>query len=125
MLSEEPFKNHRFDMTDKKDDYTMYDYVSHYFGITIGKHGHVLLVMPQKKKSINDDSFMFPLKEISQKEKKMRPISHDKKTHLGKKCVTMTYLMEILFISTELSDVMCEECSKSSGLINKSNFEKN
>ena len=23
----------------------------------------------------------------------MRPISHEKKTHLGKSCVTMTYLM--------------------------------
>ena len=36
MLSEEPFKNHRFDMTDENNDYTIYDYVSQHFGITIG-----------------------------------------------------------------------------------------
>ena len=37
MLSEEPFVNHRFDMTDEKDDYTISDYVSQYFVITIGE----------------------------------------------------------------------------------------
>ena len=37
MLSEEPFANHIFDMTDEKDDYTISDYVSHYFGISIGE----------------------------------------------------------------------------------------
>ena len=37
ILSEEPFKNHRFDMTDKKDDYTISDYVSKHFGILIGE----------------------------------------------------------------------------------------
>ena len=37
MLSEEPFANHRFDMTDEKDYYAISDYVSHYFFITIGK----------------------------------------------------------------------------------------
>ena len=37
MLSEEPFTNHRFDMTYEKDDYIISDYVSHYFGITIGE----------------------------------------------------------------------------------------
>ena len=37
MLSEEPFANHRFDMTDEKNDYTKSDYVSQYFGITIGE----------------------------------------------------------------------------------------
>ena len=36
MLSEEKFANHRLDMTDEKDDYTIYDYVSHYSDITIG-----------------------------------------------------------------------------------------
>ena len=35
MFYEEPFANHRLDMTDKKDDYTITDYVSHNFGITI------------------------------------------------------------------------------------------
>ena len=37
MLSEEPFKNQKFDMTDKKDDYTISDYVSQHFGILIGE----------------------------------------------------------------------------------------
>ena len=37
MLSEEPSKNHWLDITYEKDDYTIYDYVSQYFGITIGE----------------------------------------------------------------------------------------
>ena len=36
MLSEEPFKKQIFDMTDEKDNYTISDYVSRYFGILIG-----------------------------------------------------------------------------------------
>ena len=35
MLSEEPFTNHRFDMTYENYDHTIYDLFSHYFGITI------------------------------------------------------------------------------------------
>ena len=34
-LSEEPFKNQKFDMTDEKDDYTISNYVSQNFGIII------------------------------------------------------------------------------------------
>ena len=37
MLSEEPFNNLKFDITDEKDDYTIYDYVSQHFGILIGE----------------------------------------------------------------------------------------
>ena len=37
MLSEETFKNQRFDMTDEKDDYTISDYVSQHFCILIGE----------------------------------------------------------------------------------------
>ena len=37
MLSEEPFANHRLDMTDEEDYYTISDYVSHHLGITIGE----------------------------------------------------------------------------------------
>ena len=33
MLSEEHLKNHRFDMTDEKDDYTISEYVSQHFDI--------------------------------------------------------------------------------------------
>ena len=65
----------------------------------------------------------FPLKEISQKEK-MIPISHKKKTHLGKSCVTMTDSMVKFCKKTELSDVKCEEFSKSRGLTSKTDFEK-
>ena len=35
ILSEEHFANHILDMTDEKDDYTISDYVSQHFGITI------------------------------------------------------------------------------------------
>ena len=35
ILSEEPFANHRLDMTNEKDDYTISYYASHNFGITI------------------------------------------------------------------------------------------
>ena len=37
MLSEEPFKNQRFYMTEEMDDYTISDYVSQHFGILIRK----------------------------------------------------------------------------------------
>ena len=35
VLSEEPFKNQNFDITDEKGDYTISDCVSHHFGIII------------------------------------------------------------------------------------------
>ena len=50
-----------------------------------------------KSKVLNDDSFILTLEEISQKGKRMRPISHEKKTHFGKSCVTMTYLMDKVY----------------------------
>ena len=37
MFSEETFANHRLDMTDEKYDYTISDYVSQNFDITIGE----------------------------------------------------------------------------------------
>ena len=49
MLSEEPFANHRLDITDEKDDYTISDYVSHYFGITIGETWTCLTCHAPKK----------------------------------------------------------------------------
>ena len=58
------------------------------------------------------------------KKKKLRPISHEKKTHLGKSCVTMTDLMVKFYENNQLSDFICEECSKSSGKTGKVNFEK-
>ena len=86
ILSEEPFANHRLDMIDEKDDYTISDYVSQHFGITIGETCTCLTCHVKKKKAkvLNDDSFIFPLEEISQKGKVMRLISHEKNNHLGK-----------------------------------------
>ena len=57
--------------------------------------------------------------------KKARRISHEKKTYLGKSCVTMNDLMSKFYETNELSDVICDECSKVSGTEQKSNFEKN
>ena len=54
----------------------------------------------------------------------MRTISHEKMTHLGKSCVTMTDLMDKIYETTELSDVICDEFSKSSGTTRKSNLKK-
>ena len=51
----------------------------------------------------------------------MRPISHEKMTNLGKSCVTMTDLMDTFYGKTELSDVICEKCTKSSGTTSKPN----
>ena len=69
MLSEEPFKNHIFDMTDEKDDYTIYDYVSHHFGILIWVTCTFLPCHPTKNpKILKYYSFIMPLGEIPQKE---------------------------------------------------------
>ena len=65
-----------------------------------------------------------PLGENSQKGMFLRPISHEKKTHLVKSCVAMTDLMFKFYERTELSDVICEEFSKSSGKTSKSYSEK-
>ena len=70
MLSEEPFANHRLDMTDEKDDYTITDYVSHNFGITIEETWTYITCHATKPhKILNDYSFILTLEEISQKKK--------------------------------------------------------
>ena len=76
-------------------------------------------------KVLKYNSFIFPLGEISHKDKKRIAIIHEKKTHLANNCVTMTYLMVKFDEMTELNDVICEECSKSSGKTSTYNFEKN
>ena len=45
----------------------------------------------------------------------VRRISHEKKTHLGKICVTMKDLMNKFYEPNQLSDLICDECSKVSG----------
>ena len=52
MLSEEPVKNHRFDMTDENKDYTIYNYVSQHFGITIGETWTCLTCHAKKTQGI-------------------------------------------------------------------------
>ena len=37
ILSEEPFRNYRFHITEETDDYTISDYVSQHFGVLIGE----------------------------------------------------------------------------------------
>ena len=82
MLSKKPFANHRLDMTYGNDDYTISDYVFHHFCITIGETCTCPTCHARKKsKVLNDDSFIYPSEEMSQKGKKIRPISHEKKTH--------------------------------------------
>ena len=51
----------------------------------------------------------------------MRPISHERMIRLGKSCVTMTDLMDKFYGKTELSDVICEEYTNSSGTTSKTN----
>ena len=53
----------------------------------------------------------------------MRPISHEKETHLGKICMTKTDLMVKFYEKSELGDVICAEFSNSSGKTIKANLE--
>ena len=55
MLSEEPFKNHRIDMTYEKYDYNISDYVSQHFGIAIGETWTCITCHSKKSKVLNDD----------------------------------------------------------------------
>ena len=125
LLSEEPFANHRLDMTDGNEEYTISDYVSQNFDITIGETWTCITYHTTKSpKLFKDSAFILPLEEISKEGKNMRKISHEKKTHLGKTCVTMTDLMDKFYETTELSDVICDICTKSRLTTRKSNFEK-
>ena len=106
MLSEERFANPGLDMTDENDDYTISDYVSQHFGITIGETMTCLTCHATKYPNIFIDfSCILPLEEMSQREK-MRSTSHEKMTNLGKSCVTMTDLMDKFYETAELSDVI-------------------
>ena len=123
MLSEETVANHRLDMTDENEEYTITDYVSQHFPITIGEKMTCLTCNATKSPKIfKDFAFILPLEQISKKGKNTRKISHEEKTHLGKSCVTMTDLMDKFYETTELSDVICDNCTKSSLTTRKSNF---
>ena len=63
------------------------------------------------------------LEQKSKYGKKSRQISHEKNTHLGKSCMTMKDLMDKIYETNELSDVICDTCTNASGTKQKSNFE--
>ena len=110
-------------MTEENDDYSISDDFSQHFDMLIGEIMTCLSCHKNKRsKVLKDDSVMMPLGEISSK--KLRPISHDKMTSLAFNCVTMNDLMDTFYVKTELSDVICEECSKLIGIIIKAKFEK-
>ena len=70
IFSEEPFANHRLDMTDENEDYKISDYVSQHFAITIGET--MTCINSHATKSLNifkDFAFILPLEEISNKGK--------------------------------------------------------
>ena len=69
--------------------------------------------------------FILPLEEISKEGKNTRKTSHEKNTYLGKSCVTMIDLMDKFYETTELSGVICDNCTKSSLTTRKSNLKKN
>ena len=73
MLSEEPFANHRLDMTDGNEEYTISDYVSHNFAITIGETWKSLTCKtPKSPKIFKDFAFILPLEKMSKKVKNTR-----------------------------------------------------
>ena len=77
MLSEEPFANHILDMTNGNEEYTISDYVSHNFSITIGETWTCLTCKtPKSSKIFKDLSFILPLEQISTKGKNTRKTSH-------------------------------------------------
>ena len=108
-------------MTEDKDDYTISDYVSQNFGMLIGETMTCISCHQyMRPKVLKDDSFIIPLVENSSK--KMRPIRHDKTTHLDINCVTMNEFMDNIYGKTNLRNVICEEFSKLNGKSGKANF---
>ena len=71
MLSEEPFENHRLDMTYENEEYTISYYVSHNFAITIGETWTRLTCKtPKSPKIFKDFAFILTLEQMSKKGKK-------------------------------------------------------
>ena len=71
MLSEEPFANHILDMTNGNKEYTISDYVSQNFAITIGETWTWLTCKPPKSPKIfKDFAFILTLEQMSKKRKK-------------------------------------------------------
>ena len=77
MLSEEPFANHRLDMIDGNEKYTISDYVSQNFSITIGETWTCPTCHATKPpKLFKDFAFILTLEKISKEGKNTRKISH-------------------------------------------------
>ena len=90
--------------------------MSQKFSITIGDTWTCLTCKAQKSpKTSKDLSLILPFGTNVKKGKNARKISHEKKTHLGKSCVTMTDLMDQFYETNELSDVICDTCTDASG----------
>ena len=69
MLSEEPFSNHRLDMNEVNEEYTISDYVSQNFAITIGETWTCLTCNVTKSPKIfKDFAFILPLEKNQRKE---------------------------------------------------------
>ena len=87
------------------------------------KQSHVLPIIKQSAQ-IKYVSFILSLEGISSKDKTLTPIIHDKITHLANIHVTTNEFMDKVYVNNELSDVICEHCSKLSDKSHKANFEK-
>ena len=110
MLSEEPFAHHILDMTDGNEESTISDYLSQKIPITIGETWTCLTCEKNRIPKITKDfSLILSLEQIFEYTKKFRRISHEKKTHLGNRCVTMKDLMSKFYETNELSYVICDE----------------
>ena len=91
----------------------MPDFVSQNFGMLIGETMTCLTCHEKKSpKVLKHDSFILTLGKLYTKKKKLRRISHEKKTHLAKSFVTKKYLMIKFYEKTELIDFICDEFSK-------------
>ena len=99
-----------------KEESTISDYLSQNFSITIGKIWTCLTYETKRIPKISKDfSLILSLEQNFEYGKRLRQISHEKKTHLGKSCVTMTDLMDKFYETNELSDVICDTCTTASG----------
>ena len=100
--------------------------MSQHFAITVGNTWTCLTCHATKSpKLFKDFAFILPLEEISREGKNTGKTSHEKNTNLGKSCVTMTDLMDRIYETNELSDVICDTCTNSSLTTIKSNLKKN
>ena len=125
MFSEEPFANHRLDMTDlKKYIYNNLLCVSSFCHHNRRNIDMTYLSCHKSSKNIEGLRIYFTFGRNTKGREEMRKISHEKKTHLGKSCVTMKDFMDKFYETTELGDVICDNCTKSSIKTKKSNFEE-